>query len=118
QLETLLSGARIQRGQLRGRFAGDLDTDDARGRPYELVLELTLRDDVLGGPMSAVTSGARGRVTSAVTHWVELRRQQDAEASTAGQWEGCRGARGLAPRAAPITMAPGAPDQAPCCRLS
>jgi hypothetical protein len=75
QLETLLSGASIRDGFLRGRFAGVVDYDDARGRSYHVQLELKLRDGgVLNG--GAITSTLPdGRGSSAVTHWVELKRE-------------------------------------------
>jgi hypothetical protein len=73
QLETLLSGVTYTGGFLRGRFAGDIGHDDARGRPYQLQLELNLRGDVLNGPL-IVTTEPDGRGSSAVTYWVELKR--------------------------------------------
>ncbi len=74
QLETLLSGARLRDGWLRGRFAGKLDTDDDRGRDYHLHLEARLRGDTLSGPITATTlPDAWG--SSAVSHWVELTRE-------------------------------------------
>jgi CubicO group peptidase (beta-lactamase class C family) len=77
QLETLLSGARFQDGWLRGTFAGDLGTDDDRGRDYHLHLEAKLRDDTLSGPITAMTlPDAWG--SNAVTHWVELEREKPA----------------------------------------
>jgi CubicO group peptidase (beta-lactamase class C family) len=88
QLETLLNGPTFRDGFLRGRFAGDVDHEDARGRPYLLQLELKRRDDVLNGPV-ILTTRPDGRGTSAVSHWVELKREaaggsNDAAASTGG----------------------------------
>lgn len=75
QLETLLSGVSFRDGFLRGRFAGMVDYDDARGRPYHVQLELKLRDGVLNG--SAITSTLPdGRGSSAVTHWAEVKREE------------------------------------------
>ena len=73
QLETLLSGATYQGGFLRGRFAGSIDYDDARGRPYQVQLELKLRGDVLDGSV-IVTTEPDAWGSSAVTQWVELKR--------------------------------------------
>ncbi|MBX9787715.1 MAG: hypothetical protein K2Y37_02270 [Pirellulales bacterium] len=74
QLVTLLNDPSFRDGVLRGRFSGDLGTDDARGRPYTLQLEVKLRGDVLNGPITAMTQ-YDGRGSSAVTHWVELKRK-------------------------------------------
>jgi CubicO group peptidase (beta-lactamase class C family) len=73
QLVTLLNGASFRDGFLRGRFSGDLGTDDARGRRYTLLLEARLRGEVLNGPITAMTEND-GRGSSAVTHRVELKR--------------------------------------------
>ncbi len=74
QLETLLDGARFRDGWLRGRFAGDLGTDDDRGRDYQLHLEAKLRGNSLSGPITAITlPDAWG--SSAVSHWVELKHE-------------------------------------------
>jgi CubicO group peptidase (beta-lactamase class C family) len=74
QLETLLSNATFQGGFLRGRFAGKVPFDDARGRDYQVQLELKLRDDVLNGSATTQTlPDAWGN--NAVTHWAEVKRQ-------------------------------------------
>ena len=72
QLETLLSGSSYQGGYLRGRFAGELDHEDARGRGYQVQVELKLRDQVLNGP-ATVTTLPDKYGSSAVTYWVELK---------------------------------------------
>lgn len=77
QLETLLSGSSYQGGYLRGRFAGDVDHEDARGRGYQVQLELKLRDQVLGGP-ATVTTLPDQYGSSAVTYWVEVKRESPA----------------------------------------
>lgn len=74
QLETLLSGSSYQGGYLRGRFAGDVEHEDARGRGYQVQLELKLRDQVLNGPATATTLPDKYG-SSAVTYWVELKRE-------------------------------------------
>ena len=76
QLETLLSGAMFVNGALIGRFAGDIDHEDARGRKYHLMVELNKRGDVLNGPVTAHTL-PDGRGSSAVTHWIELKREAE-----------------------------------------
>jgi CubicO group peptidase (beta-lactamase class C family) len=82
QLETLLSGARFHDGWLRGRFAGDVGTDDNRGRDYTLHLEAKLRDDTLSGPITAITlPDAWG--SSAVSYWVELKHEPETTKTTA-----------------------------------
>ncbi len=74
QLETLLSGSSYQGGFLRGRFAGDLQHEDARGRGYQVQLELKLRDQVLNGP-AIVTTLPDQYGSSAVSYWVELKHE-------------------------------------------
>jgi hypothetical protein len=82
QLETLLNRKLFIDGWLRGVFAGDIGTDDNRGRPYHLHLDLKLRGDVLNGPVTTITlPDAWG--SSAVTHWIELQRQADKPSSSA-----------------------------------
>jgi hypothetical protein len=74
-LETLLSGARFNDGWLRGTFAGNLHTDDNRGRPYHLQLDARLRDNTLSGPITATTL-PDNYGANAVTHWLELEREK------------------------------------------
>jgi hypothetical protein len=59
---------------LRGRIQGKLETADVnRGQPYNLSLELKLRDNVLNGSLIAFSQ--RKFYTGPLTHWVELRRK-------------------------------------------
>jgi CubicO group peptidase (beta-lactamase class C family) len=59
---------------LRGRIQGKLETADVnRGQPYELWLELKLRDNVLNGSLIAFSQ--RKFYTGPLTHWVELMRK-------------------------------------------
>ena len=76
QPKTLLDGARFQEGWLRGTFVGDIGTDDNRGRPYHLHLDVKLRGETLDGPITAITLPDEWG-SSAVTHWVELHRKAD-----------------------------------------
>jgi hypothetical protein len=75
QLETLLNEPSFRDGFLRGSFAGDIGTEENRGRPYHLNLEAKLRDGVLGGPLIVITID-RVRDTSVVSHWAELNREK------------------------------------------
>jgi CubicO group peptidase (beta-lactamase class C family) len=76
QLETLLNGPVFVGGALVGRFAGDIDHQDARGHKYLLAVELNLRGDVLNGPVTAHLD-FDGRGSSAVTQWIELKREAE-----------------------------------------
>ncbi len=59
---------------LRGWIQGELETADVkRGQPYNLSLELKLRDNVLNGSLIAFSQ--RKFYTGPLTHWVELRRK-------------------------------------------
>ena len=78
QLETLLNGAQFRDGWINGRFASDIGTDDDRGRDYHLHLSVKAEGDVLRGPVSAITLPDQWG-SSAVTHWVELRREDSTE---------------------------------------
>jgi CubicO group peptidase (beta-lactamase class C family) len=74
QLRTLVNGARIEGGYLRGSVGGDIGTDDAnRRRPYNLHLKLKNRGEALNGSITA-TSLAGRRVGSVLSYWVELKR--------------------------------------------
>ena len=76
QLETLLNGPSFQGGFLRGRFISELPTDDTRRQPYQIHLELKLREQILNGSATAITApNVRGAF--AITHWVELKREAD-----------------------------------------
>jgi len=78
QLPTLLSDVSFRDGVLRGRFAGEIDYDDARGRGYVVQLELKLRDNTLSGAATTSTK-FDGRGSSAVTHWAEVKREAPAK---------------------------------------
>jgi CubicO group peptidase (beta-lactamase class C family) len=56
-----------------GTIDGDIGTDDARRRPYELQLDLTLRDDAITGTVYAMAKPAMKRPLR-LGYWVELKR--------------------------------------------
>jgi CubicO group peptidase (beta-lactamase class C family) len=70
-----LNGVRFENGMLEGRTTGDLGTDDAGRRPYNLLLNLTLRGDVLNGSCTAQSLPGK-RVGNALTYWAELKQQR------------------------------------------
>ncbi len=72
QLRTLLNDARFEDGYLTGRMMGDLGTEDTRRRSSLLHVTMKLRGQTLNGAMSAISQGPRG---NALTHWVEVRRE-------------------------------------------
>lgn len=76
QLATLLNGVRYRDGWLRGRTGGDLRTADTARTPYDLHLEVRLREDVLGGSLTAISRPA-SRGGNALTHWIELRKKKE-----------------------------------------
>ncbi len=78
QLETLVNHPRLANDIFTGVFAGHFDHPDARGRPYRLNLQLTLRGDVLNGACTATTM-PDGRGSNAVTQWLELKRNAPPE---------------------------------------
>jgi CubicO group peptidase (beta-lactamase class C family) len=73
QNKTYVSGARIQNGNIRGSFNGDIGTEDANRYPYNLHFKLRRRDDLLYGSITATSQGGR-RVGSVLSHWLELKR--------------------------------------------
>ncbi len=76
QLITLLNGSRFDRGWLTGNLTADVGTEDANRMPYDLRLEVKLRDGVLGGSLIALSRPAP-RVGNALTHWIELRKDEE-----------------------------------------
>ena len=74
QLESLLNEAQFKDGELTGRAWGDVGTDDAaRHQANTLLFGLTVRGDVLSGPVTAMEDRAN---PVALTQWLELKRQQ------------------------------------------
>ncbi|MDX1383386.1 MAG: serine hydrolase domain-containing protein [Thermoanaerobaculia bacterium] len=69
--------SRADDGLLRGRFVGELPTEDVARDPGTLMLQLALRGDELDGALTAFTRGDRNKVGNALTHWVVLRRAGD-----------------------------------------
>ncbi len=76
QLETLLNRPRFHDNWLRGRVTADLRTADTARTPYDLQLEVKLRDGVLGGSLTAMSRPA-ARAGNALTHWIELRKTNE-----------------------------------------
>jgi CubicO group peptidase (beta-lactamase class C family) len=64
---------RWEEGYLTGRFQGDIQTEDANRRPYDLLLSLKLRGDVLNGAVTAISTPGK-RPGNALTSWAELRK--------------------------------------------
>src|SRR5262245_52085 len=74
QLKTLLNRVQFSDGYLSGVFTSDIGTEDANRTRYKLELSLKLRGDVLNGAMIA-ESLPSSRVSLALTHWVELKKE-------------------------------------------
>ena len=68
---TALSGSAFRDGLLTARLNGDIGTEDANRRPYQLQLTLKLRGGALNGPGSAISLPGK-RAGNALTSWVEL----------------------------------------------
>jgi len=71
---TVLDSATYDEGVLSGVFSGDVGTEDANRRPYNLMLEVKLRGDVLDGSLIARSLGGKW-VGNALTHWISVERQ-------------------------------------------
>lgn len=77
QLKTLLNQPHFSNGVLTGISLGDVGTDDANFRPYQLHWELKLRDGRLTGGVTAMSLPAR-KPGDALTYWTELDQVEDA----------------------------------------
>jgi CubicO group peptidase (beta-lactamase class C family) len=80
QLLTLLNDVTFDNGYLRGKMMGDIGTEDANRLPYYLHLELKLRGRVQDGSMIAKSQPGK-RAGNALSHWVEVRKQEHENAS-------------------------------------
>jgi CubicO group peptidase (beta-lactamase class C family) len=75
QLKTLLTGASFNRGELTGRFLGAIPTEEQRRHAYSVLLNVRLRDGVLRGQASAMST--EDPVYYALTSYVELSKVVD-----------------------------------------
>lgn len=75
QPTTVLNEPTFENDRLRGQVAGDLRTEDAARRPYDLKLDLALRWNVLNGSVTAI-SRPGPRLGNALSYWCELERSQ------------------------------------------
>ncbi len=71
---TVLGHATFSEGVLSGVFSGDIGTEDANRRPYNLRLEVKKRDDVLNGSLIALSLPGKW-VGNALTHWIQVKRK-------------------------------------------
>lgn len=71
---TVLDHATFSEGVLSGIFSGDVGTEDANRRPYNLRLEVKKRNDVLNGSLIALSLPGKW-VGNALTHWIQVKRQ-------------------------------------------
>jgi CubicO group peptidase (beta-lactamase class C family) len=74
QLKTLLNRVERQGDSLAGMMTGDVGTEDANRRPYDLYLELKRRGDRLTGDVFTVPRSAR-RDGGLLSYWVELKKR-------------------------------------------
>jgi CubicO group peptidase (beta-lactamase class C family) len=88
RLKTLLSGASYTNGNLIGRFAGTIPTDEQRRHANSVLLNLRLRDGTLRGQASAMST--EDPVYYALTSYVELTKVVDRplSADEAGRFTG------------------------------
>ena len=70
---TVLDHTAFDDGVLGGVFSGDIGTEDANRRPYNLRLEVKKRDDVLNGSLIALSLPGKW-VGNALTHWIQVKR--------------------------------------------
>jgi CubicO group peptidase (beta-lactamase class C family) len=72
QATVRLSNVRFSANRLSGRLRGDLGIEDTGAAPYELRLQLDLRDEKLTG--TAITYALEGYEGPRLPFWVELKR--------------------------------------------
>jgi len=73
QLKTLLNDVGFKNGCLTGRMMGDIGTEDANRRRYHLHISLKLRDQVLNGPITAISLPGQ-KMGNALSHWMEVKK--------------------------------------------
>lgn len=73
QLRMLLNNSRLANGRLTGEFLGDIGTDDASRRPYQLHLDANLRGETINGSIATISLKAR-KSGNALSYFVELQR--------------------------------------------
>jgi CubicO group peptidase (beta-lactamase class C family) len=73
QARASVRDARFDAGSFSGRMDGDIGTDDARRRPYELEWDVTMRGDLLNGTLYATAASSTKRPLR-FGYWVELHR--------------------------------------------
>jgi len=72
QLKTLLNDVKFKDGYLSGKMMGDVLTEDANRRPYNLHITFKLRDQLLNGAITAISLPGE-KVGNALSHWAELK---------------------------------------------
>jgi CubicO group peptidase (beta-lactamase class C family) len=75
QLKTLVNDVRLRDGELTGLLAGDVGTEDANRRPYDLRLTLKRRGDRLTGDLIAASRPGK-RIGNTLSHPVELKKAE------------------------------------------
>jgi CubicO group peptidase (beta-lactamase class C family) len=71
---TVLDQATFTDGVLTGLFSGDVGTEDANRRPYNLRLEVRQRGEVLNGSLIALSLPGKW-IGNALTHWIKVERR-------------------------------------------
>jgi len=81
QLLTVLNSSRLHNGRLTGVFSGDIGTDDANRRPYQLHLDANLRGAEINGSLTAISLPA-AKGGNALSYWVGLQRVDQSPETT------------------------------------
>lgn len=77
QFKTLLNYVSFRDGYLIGQMMGDIGTEDTNRLPFNLLISLKLRDQVLNGAVTTRSLGRpRARESFALSHWAELKKQE------------------------------------------
>jgi CubicO group peptidase (beta-lactamase class C family) len=82
QLRTLLTGVSYRAGNLVGRFAGTIPSDEQRRHQHSVLLDVWVRDTTLRGQASAQTTDEP--VYYALTSYVELTKVTDRQFASEG----------------------------------
>lgn len=76
QLPALVDQPRFENGVFTGWAMAKIETPDTARYAYKLWIDVSLRGDVINGPVTAHTDRRGARMGGALTHWLEVRKDK------------------------------------------